>query len=196
MLRRASRFDLTIDKGGNSTTLVPTTAMRPDVTAKRWSRGTWECAEFDSTNFEELVVKRKYDEVVEKIDAGIWVKTCVWLIDRLSHYIALGSTFIPCPKSYNQTRLGLEFQTKRNPYTERILIAKENIKLPPCSRPGHRHRSISNLHAFLRSHRQTSCCGHRQTLILVIGTKTSPPLDLVTFSCFPYRQPPSSATSM
>ena len=34
-LRRASRFDLTIGKGGNSNTLVLTTAMRPDVTANR-----------------------------------------------------------------------------------------------------------------------------------------------------------------
>ena len=69
------------------------------------------------------------------------------MIDR--YYIALGSTFIPCPKSYNQTRLGFEFQTKQNPYTRRTLITKENIKLPPCNRPGHRHRSIGNLHIFL-----------------------------------------------
>jgi hypothetical protein len=40
MLRHASRFDLTIDKGDNSNTLVPTTAIRPDATAKRYSRGT------------------------------------------------------------------------------------------------------------------------------------------------------------
>jgi len=33
-------FDLTIGKGDNSNTLVPTTAMRPDATAKRYSRGT------------------------------------------------------------------------------------------------------------------------------------------------------------
>jgi len=39
-LRRASRFDLTIDKGDNSNTLVLTAAMRPDATAKRYSRGT------------------------------------------------------------------------------------------------------------------------------------------------------------
>ena len=100
------------------------------------------------------------------------------------HYIALGSIFILYPKSHNQTRLGLEFQTKRNPYTKRILITKENIKLPPYNRPGHRHRSIGNLHAFLQSHRQISCCGHQQTLILVIGTNMSPPLDLVSFNCF------------
>jgi len=105
-----------------------------------------------------------------------------WLID--SHYIALGSIFIPCLKSYNQTRLGLKFQTKRNPYTNRILRTKENIKLPPCNRPGHRHISIGNLHAFLQSHRQVSYCGHRQTQILIIGTNTSPPLDLVSFNCF------------
>jgi len=35
-----SRFDLTIGKGDNLNTLVLTTAMRPDVTAKRYSRGT------------------------------------------------------------------------------------------------------------------------------------------------------------
>ena len=49
----------------------------------------------------------------------------------MSHYISLGSTFIPCPRSYYHIRLGHEFQTKRNPYTRRILIIKENIKLPP-----------------------------------------------------------------
>jgi len=50
MLRRASRFDLTIDKGDNSNTLVLTTVMRPDVTAKRYSRGTRELVEVDSIN--------------------------------------------------------------------------------------------------------------------------------------------------
>jgi len=40
MLRHASRFDLTTAKGDNSNTLVPTTAMHADVTAKRYSRGT------------------------------------------------------------------------------------------------------------------------------------------------------------
>ena len=48
MLRRASWFDLAIDKGDNSNTLVPTTAMRPDVMAKRYSRRTQELVEFDS----------------------------------------------------------------------------------------------------------------------------------------------------
>jgi len=49
-LRRASRFDLTIDKGDNLNTLVPTTAIRPDSTAKRYSCGTSEVAEVDSMN--------------------------------------------------------------------------------------------------------------------------------------------------
>ena len=40
MLRRVSRFDLAIDKGDNTNTLVPTTAIRPDATTKRYSRGT------------------------------------------------------------------------------------------------------------------------------------------------------------
>jgi len=51
----------------------------------------------------------------------------------MSRYITLGSTFILCSKSYNQTRLGLKFQIKRNPYTKRILITKENIKLSPIT---------------------------------------------------------------
>jgi len=42
MLRRASRFDLTIGKGDNSNTLVPTTAMRPDATAKEVDAGAVE----------------------------------------------------------------------------------------------------------------------------------------------------------
>jgi len=49
-LRRASRFNLTIGKGDNSNTLVLTTAMRPNVTAKRYSRGTREHAELKSMN--------------------------------------------------------------------------------------------------------------------------------------------------
>ena len=56
------------------------------------------------------------------------------LIDwYIVHYIALWSTFIPCSKSYNETRLGLESQIKRNPYTKWFLITKENIKLSPVT---------------------------------------------------------------
>ena len=40
--------NLKIDKGGNSNTLVRTTAMRPDVTAKRYSHGTREFAKVNS----------------------------------------------------------------------------------------------------------------------------------------------------
>ena len=71
-LKRARRFDLTTDKGGNLNTLVPTTVMRPDVTAKRYLHGTRELVEVDSKNSKELVVKGKNmqdDEVVEKVDA-------------------------------------------------------------------------------------------------------------------------------
>jgi len=72
-------------------------------------------------------------------------------------------------------------------------MTKENIKLPPCNRPGHYYGSIGNLHAFLQSHRQPSCYGHRQTPILIIGKNTSLPLDLVTFDSlfignYPHRQ--------
>jgi len=49
-LRRASRFDLTIGKGDNSNTLVPTITMYSDATAKRYSHGTREYAELKSTN--------------------------------------------------------------------------------------------------------------------------------------------------
>jgi hypothetical protein len=38
--KRASRFDLLIDKDEDTSTLVLTTAIRPEVTAKRYSRGT------------------------------------------------------------------------------------------------------------------------------------------------------------
>ena len=38
----------------------------------------------------------RVDEVVEKVDAGIDVKTCIWLIVYI-HYIATGFIFIPCP---------------------------------------------------------------------------------------------------
>jgi len=51
MLRPASRFDLTTDKGDNSNTLVPTIAMRQDATAKRYSREIQELVEYDSKNF-------------------------------------------------------------------------------------------------------------------------------------------------
>jgi len=40
--------------------MAPTTAMCPDVTTKRYSRGTQELAEVDSKNPEELIVKGKY----------------------------------------------------------------------------------------------------------------------------------------
>jgi hypothetical protein len=38
--KRARRFDLLIDKDENSSTLVLTTAIRPEATVKRYSRGT------------------------------------------------------------------------------------------------------------------------------------------------------------
>jgi len=101
------------------------------------------------------------------------------LIDRyISHYIALGSTFIPCPKSYNQTRLGLKFQIKRKPNIKRILITKENVKLPtPHNRSGHHHESIGNFRTFLQSHWQitrpqssaNTGIGHRHEYITTSG---------------------------
>ena len=92
----------------------------------------------------------------------------------MSQYIALGSTFIPCPKSYNQTRLGLEFQIKWNPYTKRTLITilyDQSVPHP---------ESIGNPCAFLLSHRQPSA--------LAIGMNVSPLLDLVVFGMNPHRQ--------
>jgi hypothetical protein len=38
--KRASRFNLLIDKDEDTSTLVLTTAIRSEVTAKRYSRGT------------------------------------------------------------------------------------------------------------------------------------------------------------
>ena len=111
----------------------------------------------------------------------------------MSHYISLGSTFIPRPKSYNQTRLGLQFQIKRNPYTKRTLTIKENIKTILCDRLVHHPESIGNPCAFLQSHRQTAFHSHPQPSELAIGMTVSPLLDLVIFGCFsigtnPHRQ--------
>jgi len=103
----------------------------------------------------------------------------------MSHYIALGSTFIPCPKSYNQTQLGFEFQIKWNPYTKQILITKENIKLSPVTDWDTTTSQSAILRAFLQSHRQTTYHSHRQTPTLVIGTNMSSLLDLVIFGCLP-----------
>ena len=113
----------------------------------------------------------------------------------MSNYKALGSTFIPCSKSYNQTRLGLELQINRNSYTKRIKISMENIKLSSRNIPRHHHRSIGSLHVLLPSYRQTSYHNHRQRLTLTISTNASPLLDLVTFSRLfidnhPHRQLP------
>jgi len=50
------------------------------------------------------------------------------LIDCLS-CIATGSTLYPVQKSYNQTRLGFEFQIERNSYAKQTLITMENTNL-------------------------------------------------------------------
>jgi hypothetical protein len=44
--KRASRFDLLIDKDEDTSTLVLTTAIHPEVTAKRYSRGTRGSSKF------------------------------------------------------------------------------------------------------------------------------------------------------
>jgi len=147
---------------------------------------------------EFLRTRSKRENMTKSSKSRCWnMSKNLCLIDWLIfYYRALGSTFIPCSKSNNQTRLGLEFQIKRNPYTKRTLTTKENIKLPPRNRSGHCHGSIGNLHAFLQNDRQTTCCGHRQTPALVIGMNTSPLLDLIIFSCFPIGIISPSATPL
>jgi len=113
-----------------------------------------------------------------------------WLI---FYYKALGSTFRPCSKSYNQTRLGLKFQTKENPYTKRI--TKEATKPSSCEKPGHQYGPIGNLHVLFLNHRQTPHHSHRQRLITdhrherVTNHRLSHQLSL-------HRQSPSSATPL
>ena len=102
----------------------------------------------------------------------------------MSHYIALGSTFIPYPKSYNQTRLGLKFQIKRKPYTKRILITKENIKLPPVTNRDTIMNQSATSALFFRVIGRLPVHSHQQTPALVIGTNTSPLLDLVISDCY------------
>jgi len=103
----------------------------------------------------------------------------------MSHYIALGSTFIHCPKSYNQTRLGLKFQIKWKPYTKRILSTKENIKLPPVTDRDTIMNQSATSALFFRVIGRLPVHRHRQTPALVISTNTSPLLDLVISDCFP-----------
>ena len=72
------------------------------------------------------------------------------------HYIATGSTFMPCSKSYNQTRLELEFKIERNPYTKQTLITKENINFSTTT---DRHIVIivvTNPTLFLAYHQQSA----------------------------------------
>ena len=102
----------------------------------------------------------------------------------MSYYIALGSTFIPCPKSYSQTRLGLEFQIKQNPYTKRTLIPKDNTKLSSTTNRYPILSQSATLALFLQSHWQTALHSHRQPSALAIGMNVSPLLDLIVFGCF------------
>jgi len=103
----------------------------------------------------------------------------------MSHYIALGSTFIPCPKSYNQTRLGLKFQIKRKLYTKRILITKENIKLSPVTDRDTAMSQSATSALFFKVIGRLPVDSHQQTPAVVISTNTSPLLDLVISGCFP-----------
>jgi len=94
----------------------------------------------------------------------------------MSHYIALGSTFVPCPKSYNQTWLGLKFQTKRNPYTKQILITKENIKPSPVTDQDTATNQSATSAPFLESSADyllqpsaNTCTGHRHEYVTTFG---------------------------
>ena len=51
------------------------------------------------------------------------------MIDRCLITLPQGLHLYPVQKNYNQIRLELKFQIKRNPHTKQTLITKENIKL-------------------------------------------------------------------
>ena len=70
----------------------------------------------------------RVDEVVEKVDARIIVKTCVWLIVCILHRYGVLYLY-PAEMGYNQTWLGLEFQIEQNPYAKQTLTTMENINL-------------------------------------------------------------------
>ena len=105
------------------------------------------------------------------------------MIDISLH--CLGPTFIPYPKNFNQTRLGLKFQIKRKPYTKRILIIKENIKLSPITDRDTAMNQSATFALFFRVIGRLPIYSHRQTPALVIDTNTLPLLDLVISGCFP-----------
>jgi hypothetical protein len=98
--KRASRFDLLIDKDEDTSTLVLTTAIRPEVTAKRYSRGTRGSSKIaleqcNSPNRWELVKRKKYANwrSRRKVDAN---KSKSWFLMYwlIFHYIALHPIFI------------------------------------------------------------------------------------------------------
>ena len=101
------------------------------------------------------------------------------------HYIALGSTFIPYPKSYNHTRLGFKFQIKRNPYTKRTLTTKENIKLSFVTDQYTATSQSATSALFSRVIGRLPVTAIGRLPVLVIGMNTSSLLNLVIFGCFP-----------
>ena len=105
------------------------------------------------------------------------------MFDWLCIFITLlrGLHLYPVQKSYNQTRLGLEFQIEQNPYTKQTLITKENINISTTT---DRHIIVVNPMLSLAYHRQITLCWHRQSPASVIRIDRPPPLDLATSYCF------------
>ena len=96
-----------------------------------------------------------------------------------------GLHLYPIQKSYNQTRLGLEFQIEQNLCTKQTLITMKNIK---SSSTTDRYTAMSRSTtpcAFLHDHRQATSHSHRQPSTPVIGTNPSPLLDLAISCRFP-----------
>jgi len=104
---------------------------------------------------------------------GIWVKTCVWLIDsRLQspwvHIYILLKELQP-----DTTRTRIPNHTESVYKT--IWITKENIKLSPRDKPEHLHRPIGNFP-------DSPSIASADSLVVAIGTDTSSPTDLVTLN--------------
>ena len=101
------------------------------------------------------------------------------------HYIATGSTFIPCSKVLQPDTI----RTRIPNWTESIYkinsnnYGKHEIILHNWS--VHRHESIDNPCTFLHNHRQATSHSHRQSSTPVIGTNPSPLLDLAISCPFP-----------
>ena len=98
-----------------------------------------------------------------------------------------GLYLYPIQKSYNQTRLGVEFQIERNPHAKQTLTTMENINLSTTTDQHIITIIVTNPTLSFAYHRQITFCWHRQSPASIINIDRPPPLDLATSCWFLHR---------